>query len=729
MSDERTIKPNSPADFTPQLGDYKTLQPFRYWCQKVLPLVYDDSLSYYELLCKVVDYLNKTMEDVETLHGDVNNLHTAYTELENYVNNYFASLDVQAEINNKLDSMVEDGSLSALLSNIILPTLPPLVVNSLADMTNTIRTYILKSNSHIYTYDGNNWVDSGLVYGSTIGNVYTQFGLVTTNNYASVLPDVNNINVPCVYILNFNYGSTSLPKNLPYTSATDPVQTLITYGTGVQDGESIYPRQVIISDSHVWTRRSTGTTWGEWVTLLDLTLPKYNYYKQLNLVTSTNYASVLPDVNNISDPCVYMLNFNYGSTSLPKNLPYTTATDTVQALITYGTGIQEGESIYPRQLIISDSHIWTRYGTGSTWQPWVTLLDLTLPKYNYYKQLNLVTNTNYTTVLPDVNSINEPCVYILNFGYGSTNIPKNLPYTSSTYAVQTLITYGTGVQEGESIYPRQMLVTDSHIWTRWGTGDGNWQSWKTLIGVSDSDNLKTYYVGSDKEYTSLTKFFKEHSGENCNVYVDSGTYNLYNEFVAEYSNFADGTGKYEGLIVDGVNVYMKPDTIISFEYTGSVENIKNLFSPFKFSNKGGSVRGGQIIAKNCRYCVHDDVYDGATSNSLISGCFMYKKADTNAVVIGGGFGKTSNIKIENCIIKQDTDGYGIFYHNSAGTGLSNLIVTGNYCNNGTIMIEGYGPSTEKSRAIVTNNKSKGVNYLAYNDADNIELIEFNNVTI
>ena len=89
MSDERTIKPNAPADFTPQLGDYKTLQPFRYWCQKVLPLVYDDSLSYYELLCKVVDYLNKTMEDVEALHGDVTNLHTAYEQLQNYVNAYF----------------------------------------------------------------------------------------------------------------------------------------------------------------------------------------------------------------------------------------------------------------------------------------------------------------------------------------------------------------------------------------------------------------------------------------------------------------------------------------------------------------------------------------------------------------------------------------------------------------------------------------------------------------
>ena len=117
------ITPNPPANFTPTQGNYKSLQPFRYWCQKVLPLVYDDSLSYYELLCKVVDYLNKTMEDVETLHGDVDNLHDAYVELQAYVNNYFSTLDVQQEINNKLDVMAEDGTLSALVD----PFVPPAV--------------------------------------------------------------------------------------------------------------------------------------------------------------------------------------------------------------------------------------------------------------------------------------------------------------------------------------------------------------------------------------------------------------------------------------------------------------------------------------------------------------------------------------------------------------------------------------------------------------------------
>lgn len=47
---------------------YDRLKTFRFWCNKVLPLVYDDSLSYYEVLCKVVDYLNKMLENENYLN-------------------------------------------------------------------------------------------------------------------------------------------------------------------------------------------------------------------------------------------------------------------------------------------------------------------------------------------------------------------------------------------------------------------------------------------------------------------------------------------------------------------------------------------------------------------------------------------------------------------------------------------------------------------------------------
>ena len=65
----------------PPIGPYTKLEPFRFWCQKVIPLVYDESLSYYELLCKVVDYLNKTMEDVDLMASDMAAFRAAYAEL------------------------------------------------------------------------------------------------------------------------------------------------------------------------------------------------------------------------------------------------------------------------------------------------------------------------------------------------------------------------------------------------------------------------------------------------------------------------------------------------------------------------------------------------------------------------------------------------------------------------------------------------------------------------
>ena len=40
----------------------RDIKPLLFWCHKVLPLVYDDSLSYYEVLCKVVAKINEVIE-------------------------------------------------------------------------------------------------------------------------------------------------------------------------------------------------------------------------------------------------------------------------------------------------------------------------------------------------------------------------------------------------------------------------------------------------------------------------------------------------------------------------------------------------------------------------------------------------------------------------------------------------------------------------------------------
>lgn len=64
------------------------LKPFRFWCQKVLPLVYDNSLSYYEILCKVVDYLNKVIEDHNTFIEELAELEEALAEVQHIIDTF-----------------------------------------------------------------------------------------------------------------------------------------------------------------------------------------------------------------------------------------------------------------------------------------------------------------------------------------------------------------------------------------------------------------------------------------------------------------------------------------------------------------------------------------------------------------------------------------------------------------------------------------------------------------
>lgn len=118
--------------FNTTIPNYKHTGSFRFWCQHVLPLVYDDSLSYYELLCKVVTYLNDVISNVDALYDSTVGLLEAFNELQHFVEDYFENLDVQEEINNKLDEMAADGSLGRALS-MYLPFVTPEMYGAVGD--------------------------------------------------------------------------------------------------------------------------------------------------------------------------------------------------------------------------------------------------------------------------------------------------------------------------------------------------------------------------------------------------------------------------------------------------------------------------------------------------------------------------------------------------------------------------------------------------------------------
>lgn len=99
------------------------LKPFEYWTQRVLPQVYDDSMSYYEVLNAVVGYLNEVIKSQNLTNENFNALNDLFVNLKSFVDTYFNDLDVQKEINYKLDELVTNGTLDNIINHNIFDDL------------------------------------------------------------------------------------------------------------------------------------------------------------------------------------------------------------------------------------------------------------------------------------------------------------------------------------------------------------------------------------------------------------------------------------------------------------------------------------------------------------------------------------------------------------------------------------------------------------------------------
>ena len=116
----------------------KTLssEPFRHFVSTIgaLPTSFTESMSYYELLAWLCNYLQNTVIPAVNDNAEaLAELQQIVRDLKEYVENYFENLDVQDEINNKLDEMAESGELPDIIAQ-YLGLAGVLAYNTIADM-------------------------------------------------------------------------------------------------------------------------------------------------------------------------------------------------------------------------------------------------------------------------------------------------------------------------------------------------------------------------------------------------------------------------------------------------------------------------------------------------------------------------------------------------------------------------------------------------------------------
>lgn len=98
--------------------NYTNLTPFKWFVLENFPFIEADfdALTEWQLFCKLGKEMNKIINSENTLGTQVENVTNAFIDLQNYVNNYFDNLDLQEEVNNKLNEMAEDGTLSEIIN-------------------------------------------------------------------------------------------------------------------------------------------------------------------------------------------------------------------------------------------------------------------------------------------------------------------------------------------------------------------------------------------------------------------------------------------------------------------------------------------------------------------------------------------------------------------------------------------------------------------------------------
>lgn len=103
------------------LIDIPTMKPFPKFCFTIgmIPTSFKVSMTYEEQVLEIVRFIKEeVIPNVNANALATKELQDKFVELVDYVNNYFEGLDVQEEINAKLDEMVATGEFNPLLENL-----------------------------------------------------------------------------------------------------------------------------------------------------------------------------------------------------------------------------------------------------------------------------------------------------------------------------------------------------------------------------------------------------------------------------------------------------------------------------------------------------------------------------------------------------------------------------------------------------------------------------------
>lgn len=231
--------------------NYRKIPPFKWFVLQNFPFIEADfdAITNYQLFCKVVEYLNKVIIKTNEMGEQVE-----------FITNYFNNLDIQEEVNNKLDEMAESGQLEEIIGQYLelVGIISFDTVSEMKSATNIVNGSICQTLGYnsindngkglykIRTITNDDVIDEGSIIAITSDNTLVA-ELIITND--TVTPEqfgaygdgVHDDTLPVEHAIKF----TTKPHKVQFSAKTYAIQNIninYEYGNVILQGTNSHYR-------------------------------------------------------------------------------------------------------------------------------------------------------------------------------------------------------------------------------------------------------------------------------------------------------------------------------------------------------------------------------------------------------------------------------------------------------------------------------------------------------
>lgn len=472
--------------------DFTKIPNIHYWTQRVLPCVFDESLSYVEKINKLEEEFNNLINDynkfgqnvvteINTFEEETTNQINAFIEqVTNEINQFKADITLQlntfkTDITNQQNYF--ESSILKLVKEYVttinndIATFKQTITAQQEEFENRVNNSI--ANMQSVVNDIPNTVSSSVndvavpwlqtnvpnmvseQVANDVNKIFDVDSLIYVTHDTSI-EDLNNWTTTGIY-----YGtSLSILSNYPANIVSGDMYWCFVGHTGTDAVETTIQQTLYLNNGSCFTRSydNTSSAWDLWLRVSN-TNRKIEYDTEVDFntffYTDKNYG-----LNDTWIGVYQLSKWNNAPSDLIEN----------DVVIVNKYSYTANGNIYNIQVVTKiNSHannfknlgkIWTRKRFGTVWSPWVLI--------NYE---NLMINKILNGI--DVNAITESNIITCDSASGAinTNLP-NLYLTNGHYYIQTIknsdteilqYLYNTG-DYGANIYSRQKNGTTWSVW-------------------------------------------------------------------------------------------------------------------------------------------------------------------------------------------------------------------------------------------------------------------------